>query len=191
MAEIRLFGVHSRGQAAWLAVIATAVVALAAAMFYAGWSAGGRRSIEAADTPASAAAVAPVVLSSDQAAHQACLGYLSLARQWVSVTSDWRLAVRDAGKSWSFSDPAIREASDKLWEPQSRVTVGLRGLVGPQTPAPIAAAIYRYVDVVLGFPYNIYDEERTTPVVQANIDDLMSARADVLNACKGTGTPLP
>lgn len=191
MAEIRLFGVHSRGQVALLAVIATAVVALAAAMFYAGWSAGGRGSTEAADRPASAAAVAPVVLSSDQAAHQACLGYLSLARQWVSVTSDWSFAVRDAGKSWSFSDPAIREASDKLWEPQSRVATGLRGLVGPQTPAPIAAAIYRYVDVVLGFPYSIYDEERTTPVVQANIDDLMSARADVLNACKGTGTPLP
>ncbi|OHU12894.1 hypothetical protein [Mycobacteroides chelonae] len=191
MAEIRLFGVHSRGQVALLAVIATAVVALAAAMFYAGWSAGGRRSIDAADRPASAAAVVPVVLSSDQAAHQACLGYLSLARQWVSVTSDWRLAVRDAGKSWSFSDPAIREASDKLWEPQSRVATGLRGLVGPQTPAPIAAAIYRYVDVVLGFPYSIYDEERTTPVVQANIDNLMSAREDVLNACKGTGTPLP
>lgn len=191
MAEIRLFGVHSRGQAAWLAVIATATVALAAAMFYAGWSAGGRRSIEAADRPASAAAVAPAVLSSDQAAHQACLGYLSLARQWVSVTSDWRLAVRDAGKSWSFSDPAIREASDKLWEPLSRVATGLRGLVGPQTPAPIAAAIYRYVDAVLGFPYNIYDEERTAPMVQNNIDDLMSAREDVLNACKGTGTPSP
>lgn len=191
MSEIRLFGCRIIGEAR-RGVIATVAIVLVAGVFFVGWSAG-RQSVEAAGrpAPASVAAAAVVVLSSDQAAHQACMGYLSLSRQWVDDLSDWRLTVRDAGKDWSWRDPAIRAASDKLWEPQSRIAVGLRGLASPQTPVPIAAAIYRYVDAVLAFPYNIYDEVRTSPLVETNIQDLMSAREDVLNACKGSGTPLP
>ncbi|SKK31657.1 hypothetical protein [Mycobacteroides abscessus] len=191
MSELRLFGFRIRGDFRF-GVIITVAIALVSGVFFVGWSAG-RRSVEAAGKPVPAPLVsaAAVVLSNDQAASQAFLGYLSLARQWVDDLSDWRLTVRDAGKGWSWSDPAIRAASDKLWEPQSRVAVGLRGLVSPQTPAPIAAAIYRYVDAVLAFPYNIYDEERTSPLVEHNIRDLMGAREEVLNACKGTGTPLP
>ncbi|MDO2986995.1 hypothetical protein P5V30_20905 [Mycobacteroides abscessus subsp. abscessus] len=87
MPEIRVFGVPARGDAALVALIATAAVTLAANVFVAGWSMG-RGNIEAADRPERAAVAAP-------------------------------------------------------------------GLV------------------------------------ENNIGDLMSARADVLNACQGTGTPIP
>ncbi|MDO2986939.1 hypothetical protein P5V30_20625 [Mycobacteroides abscessus subsp. abscessus] len=151
-----------------------------------GWTLRGATIHDAiAPTPTEAAAGTAAAVggpSPAQAKQQACDGYSALGAQWSSGYHDWYRSVSSVGQGWTWANPTVKAATDKFFPLQSQIANSLRGLVTPETPAPVSKAINDYASAILTYAAT-QNTDIPSSEMDARMDRINSAADEVIRVC--------
>lgn len=157
----------------WVVAIALATVVIAGVI---GWA---LATMLTSHQRASSAPAADQSQTAEQAKSQACNAFAVAGRQWSDAHRQWLPVVSTPG--WTWSDPAVRSATETFSATATGVAAELTGLVGPNTPTDVARAIHGYTNAVLEFSAGHYTADAKTMAQQET--QISAAAADVGRAC--------
>lgn len=158
----------------WITAIAVLVAVFAAG--FGGWALRGATTPEPTPVATPEPPGAANVLTPGQAKQQACDAFTTIGAQWADSYREWLPVVTTPG--WRWTDPVVKEATDKFATKETRVVTQINALVAPTTPPDVRNAITDYTSAILTYAAGHGTASQTQMNAQEAAIDAAAAHAN-------------
>lgn len=161
------------------AVVVAAIVGTVVGWAMRGSDAESRSRLSPAVTSDPAGAAMAPAFTEEQARQRACDAYKAIGPEWTTAYQDWSPAVKRPG--WRWSDPDVREASDRFRVVSNDVAARISVLMPVNTPADVRDAINGYTGAILIYESDLGWQARD--ILSAHERQIDEAAAAAEQAC--------